>query len=268
MYCKNCGEFIKETENFCTACERPVNRIIPIREKRKMGKKGTAFIIILLVTVFISIGVLLNISRIFGAVDLGIVSSEKAYNTALTKFKSSIQKLDGYTDIVLTNEELSSVIKYNWPENKVARDIQIKINENGIIEASGYINKNYISQYLIGENNGSIKKLLPMFDILPEYTEVYIKFKGEVKNNQVNLIDIQKVEVAGIQIPENLYENVNARNQLADGINKFLDKISEKTGASFDLVKAKSGKLIIQGLLPEIVKRKDLASAIEEFSYK
>lgn len=268
MYCKNCGEFIKETDNYCTSCERPVNRIIPIKEKRKGSNTRITLLIIILITIFISIGIILNVSKIFGSTDLGIKASEKAYNSAMTKFNASIKKLNGYTDIVLTNEEITSLIKYNWPENNVTKNVQIRINENGTVEAAGEVNKNYIAQYLIGNRDKeTIKKILPMFDALPEYTDVYAKFYCEIKNNRINFIDIDEIEIMGIQVPSSIYSNTQTRNQMADGINQFIENVSNKTGANFDLVKSKSGKLIVKGKLPELVRKSDLKAAIEGFIY-
>lgn len=268
MNCKNCGAFIKETDNFCETCERPISRIIPMKEKTRSSKNITILLILLIIT-FVSIGILLNISRIFGATDLGIEANRKHYDSAMTKFTSSLKKHNGYTDIVLTNEELTSLVKYNWPETDVVKDMQVKINKNSSIEAAGLINKDYIAQYLLTEDNrNSIDKFFTMFDAMPKYTDVYAKFRCEIKNNRVNYIAIDRVEIMGIEVPQNLYKNTNTLYMLADGINQFIENVTEKTGASFDLVKAQSGKLIVKGLLPEVVYKEDLEMAIETFSLK
>ncbi|HPZ51433.1 MAG TPA: hypothetical protein PLI11_00790 [Clostridia bacterium] len=268
MNCKNCGAFIKETDNFCETCERPISRIIPMKEKTRSSKNITILLILLIIT-FVSIGILLNISRIFGATDLGIEVNRKHYESAMKKFTASLKKHDGYTDIVLTNEEITSLVKYNWPENDVVKDMQVRINKNSSIEAAGLINKEYIAQYLLTEGNGdSIYKVLPMFDAMPKYTDVYAKFRCEIKNNRVNYIAIDKVEIMGIEVPESMYKNANTMYMLADGINQFIENVTDKTGASFDLVKAQSGKLIVKGLLPEVVYKEDLEMALETFSLK
>lgn len=268
MNCKNCGAFIKETDNFCESCERPVSRIIPMKEKTKSSKRIT-LLLILLIIAFVSIGILLNISRIFGATDLGVEANRKHYDSAMMKFTSSIKKHNGYTDIVLTNEEVTSLVKYNWPANDVVKDLQVRINKNSTIEASGLVNKEYIAQYLLTEGNRDlVDKILPMFDIMPKYTDIYVKFRCEIKNNSVNYIAIDKVEIMGIEVPQNLYKSTSTLYFLADGINQFIDNVTDKTGASFDLVKAQSGKLIVQGMLPEVVYKEDLEMAIETFSLK
>ncbi len=269
MYCKNCGDFIKDNENFCQTCERPINRIIPFKERSGKKRKGLAFLIVMIITFFVAFAIIFNVTDIFGAVDLGIKSSEKAYKSAMHKFETSLKKLNGYTDIVLTNEEITSLIKYNWPQNEVARNLQVRVNGDGTVEAAGQVNKNYLLKYIFGEQiNEDSKSFLKMIEFMPEYPEIYGKFNFEIKNNAINYISISKLQVMGLDIPEKMYDNVNTKNQMADGINQFINIISDKTGASFDLVQTGSKKLVVRGLLPKIVKRQTLASAFEEFSYK
>lgn len=227
--------------------------------KHKKKHKGLLIFILAVVLVFVfsAVGIALFLPGFFGPKSLGIKSSIKAYESAMSKLHLSEENAYLTEDAVsidtkLSSEELSSLLNYFDPDFKAFDKAQIRINKDDTIELSASISKDYfLEKMLDGQySQEDLKKEIPVIGIIPESVNIYMKMQGEVSNNILSDFAISDISVMGISLPKSIFDKADLNSNLMSGLNSFMEDVVQKSDAEFSTIKAENGELIIQGDIP------------------
>ena len=84
-------------------------------------------------------------------------------------------------DVEFTSEELTAFFNYNRPSYFAVSNVEIKLNDDGSIEASGQINVDYVlEEFLRGEFSiAEVEEELPALEILPDKVNIYFKASSQ-----------------------------------------------------------------------------------------
>jgi len=155
-----------------------------------------------------------------------------------------------------TSSELTAFANYNRPSYYAAKNVQIRVNKDGTIEASGKVNVDYVLNEIIGGKftREQIVKEMPALGILPENVNLYLSIGGSITNNSANIIP-NSLSVQGIPIPEKYVKSSESISTVTTGINNYIIKNNAKSGASVEKVVVENEKLVIKGMFPESLTR-------------
>lgn len=245
-------------------------KVVEVKKKKK-GKGLIKFLIFLLVLG----GIVLSLGYIFPGLlwvkNLGVNYSSSDYNSIMEKLNyikdtaPTGDNEDDYTykygeltevNVEFTSEELTAFFNENRPSYYALKNVQIKINDDGSIEAVATANVDYfLNEVLDGEySKEEINSHIPALGILPDNVNLYIKMSGSVTNNKSN-ISIDKVSVQGVTIPS-VYINSNAAvNTINIAGDSIMSKYNEKTGSSFDSITISNNKINFKGSIPSSLER-------------
>lgn len=243
----------------------------PVKKKKKHGCLIALLVVVLLVGLIIASAAIF-IPGLLRPYNLGVESSEEAYESAMQKFsykKDSSPKqgeLEDYeyiygepqpVDISLTSEEIASFLNFNRPSYYAIKNVQFRINDDDTVEASATLNVAYVLNYMLEGKytKDDAQKELPMLGLIPANVNIYSKFSGKVEDNAVEEMAIDKVSILGITIPENLYSRPEAATFIIDAINDNIQKAVDKSNGSVDLLEVQDGKLLFQGAIPSSLQR-------------
>lgn len=286
MNCKKCGEQVNESNKFCVSCGEPVNAVLMAQTLKPQEaaqtqqiiqkKKGRGCLVAIL-TVFIIIGLLAGAAAIFlpgffGPKNLNAKTSQKAYESALVKLgyvkdeAPSTGKSEDYVykygeikkvNTTLTSEELSSFFNLNRPDYYAIKNVQIRVNTDNTVEISASINTKYFLDKVLGSkyNQEDIKKAVPILGILPGTINIYTKAAGAISNNKASNLNINDVEIMGINIPKSMYDTSKVQTDISNMINNFITKSNEKTGSSYDLIQPQNGGFAFNVSIPSSLTR-------------
>jgi len=239
-------------------------------------KKGKGCLIALLVVVviigFIVAAAAIFLPGLFKPKDLGIKTSKSAYDSAMAKLRYTKDEApetgeaEDYTyeygatnsvDTALTSEELTSFFNYNRPDYYAIENLQIRINDDDTIEVSGSLNRDYLLQNILeGEyTEEEIKKEIPMLNLIPSSINFYVNLEGSITNNEVDNFNFNDIEIMGIGIPDSVYDTDEAYETIIDIIDTSIEKVMQKTGASYESVKVENGELNFEGEMPSFLER-------------
>jgi hypothetical protein len=155
---------------------------IPIRPRKK--RRGlTVFFIILLVLLAGAAGVYFLLPGLSRPIDLGIKSTREGYENVMDKLgirKDEAPKVgsaDDYTvtygeprraEALLTSGELTSFFNENRPPYYALKNVQLRINDDGTLEASGNLETAYIFDEVLGGqySKEDARAALPMLGLL------------------------------------------------------------------------------------------------------
>lgn len=271
MNCNKCGSEIQDETKFCTICGNPIDNN-PIQKKPKKRGCLIALLIFLVIVAALITCVAIFLPGFFRPKDLGIKTSKEAYESALAKLNYQKDAAptsgtgDDYTytygdlkevDTTLNSEELTSFFNYNRPKYYALKDVQIRINPDNTMEFSGAIDTEYfLSNVLGGEYSvEDIEKNFPLIKAIPGSVNVYAQLSGEIVDNKSTGFAFSDIEVMGVGLPSDIYETENAKDEIKNLIDGFLESTTEKTGGSYESIKIEDGELKINANLPSMLKR-------------
>jgi hypothetical protein len=290
MYCVNCGHKIDDGTPFCPDCGTkqtqsagapippPLNRqpqsqqfsAVPVAGPKKRHGCLTALIIGVVVVLLAAAALYFFVPGLLRPIDLGIRSSREGYLSAMSKLgvekdespKSGTAESFSITygppqDVStgLNSEELTSFFNENRPPYYAVKNVQVRINGDGTIEAAGTLDTRYVfSQILAGQyTKQDAQKELPMLGLIPDNVNVYFKLSGSVEDNQVQGLDVDGVKVMGIAIPQSLIDDNSAF--IVDTLDSYISRECARVGASVEHLGVSDGKLDFIGSLPSTITR-------------
>ena len=191
-------------------------------------------IIVIGIVLFLGyLGFIPGLSTFFGSDkprDLGIKYTQTDYDLAMQKNKVGISVINfapsAQASLIWqgTNQvsnswraqEVMATINKNSSDWKFfpIKDVQLKINSDGSVEASGILSvdklKGYAEATKISQGDiNSISKILDDYKIPRNPVPFYIKGSLSVKNNNVN-VEVPKLEIGRLPIPQSLYESAKS----------------------------------------------------------
>jgi hypothetical protein len=241
----------------------------PVRHKKKHGCL-TAFLITLAVLIVGAAGVYFFLPGMSRPVDLEIRSSRESYESAMKKLliikdESPVSgKAEEYSitygapqnvDTSLTSEELTSFFNENRPPYYAVKNVQVRINDDGSIEASGTLDTNYVFDIML---NGRYSKkdaqsAMPMLGLIPDNINIYFKAEGGVEDNQVENLQVDSVSVMGIPIPMSLIND--NMSFITNTLDNYISSECSRVGAYISSIKTENGEISFEGSLPSSVER-------------
>lgn len=242
--------------------------VAAVRPKKHGGLIALLIVIIVLLGGFIAVTFL--VPGLVLPVNLGVKSTYEGYVNAMDKLglqKDEAPKTgeaEDYSvvysgshavDTALTSEELTSFVTENRPPYFAVKNVQIRINEDGTIEASGKLETSYVFEQVLDGNYTieDAKRALPMLGLIPANVNLYAKFTGSVVDNHIEGLDVDSISVMGITIPNDLIES--NETFIVDTIDGFIERVNAKSGADIELMAVENGKLDIKGNMPSYIER-------------
>lgn len=290
VFCPNCGQ--KQTETSSSAVSQapqfavptpastvPVMNAQPVTQpysayptakpKKKHGCL-TAFIIVLAVIIIGAATVFFLLPGLARPADLGIKPTREAYASAMDKLDitkdaapasgAADEYLTTYgalqnVEASLTSEELTSFFNENRPSYYAVKDVQVRVNDDGSIEASGKLNTSYVFNDMLGGQytKEDAQSALPMLGLIPDNVNVYFKLDGSIEDNQVQGLNIESVKVMGIPVPEALINS--AMPFINTTLDNYISTACHKSGAHVESLDVNDGQMNFKGSLPSSIDR-------------
>ncbi len=238
-----------------------------VKTKKKWYIKLIIFFVILSIIVLI-LGIVLP--GLLWTKTLGVTYNKEDYSSIMTKLdyiKDEVPtgNIEDYeykytglkdVDIEFTSQELTAFFNENRPNNFPVKNVQIKINNDGTIEASGSANVDYfLENVLVGKySREQIKEEVPALGLLPSNVNLYLKVHGSITSNKSTL-EIDDVSVQGISVPKYLYESNEAINTVTAGIDKLMADFNAKTGSDFYKIFVENGLIKFQAKVISALER-------------
>ncbi|HOP09913.1 MAG TPA: zinc ribbon domain-containing protein [Oscillospiraceae bacterium] len=241
---------------------------VAVKPKKHKGLITLLVIIIVLLAGFIAVTFL--VPGLVMPVNLGVKSSYEAYLSAMDKVGLSRDDtpesgaIEDYqvvysgshtVDETLTSEELTSYVNENRPPYFAVKNVQIRINDDGTVEASGTLNTAYVFDHVLGGEYSmeDAQRALPMLGLIPDNVNLYVKLSGSVVDNSVEDLDIESVSVMGITIPNDLIDS--NEDFIVDTVDGLIARMNAKSGSNIEQLDFDNGKLNVKGTLPSYTER-------------
>lgn len=285
LFCPNCGQKQAETNNSSAtyppsaqAAGAPIYTtqpqvppyVPPMATQKKKHGCLTAFIIVMVILALAAGAVYFLVPGLLRPYDLGIKSTREAYarsmeKLGITKDTAPVSgTADDYkitygashaVDTALTSEEITSFFNENRPPYYAVKDVQVRINEDGSIEASGRLDTSYVFNVML---NGQYSKqdaqaALPMLGLIPDKINIYFKATGGVDNNLIQGLNVESFSVMGIGLPQSLI--TSAEPFITQVLDVYIATQCAKGGSSIDSLEVNNGKLDFNGSLPSSITR-------------
>lgn len=203
--------------------------------------------------------------------DLGVKYTEADYQSAITKLeyiKDAIPTGSAESEYVytygktsainteFTSSEITAFINTGRPSYYAVKNVQVRLNPDGTIDASGIVNVDYVLNEILGGkfSREQIAKEMPALGLLPGSVNLYINAGGSVLNNNAE-VDLNKVEVQGIPIPTEYVNSKEAIDTVTGGANQIMQDYSSKSGSNFEKLAVENEKLVIKGDFPSSLTR-------------
>jgi hypothetical protein len=218
---------------------------------------GLVILVALCVLVGGYLGLIPGISSIFGsdkARDLGVVTSQTLSAEAAAKVDvirsgnpASAEKItyEGSHPVALSlsSEEISSLLaKGTWKYNPVAGDFQMKINQDGTVEASGLLDRTKLDGYLAANGLTDVRTYASMLSVLPTKVPFYVKGAMTITDNKVSM-QVTTAQVGRLSFPTDA-TTVQAASQVVER------EISHIPGLNVSSLTFSSGKMHFVGTHP------------------
>ena len=244
-------------------------------EPKKVEKKKKSFLkglIIFIVTVGVIVAILgFILPGLLWPKNLGVKYTDADYESVMEKLSytkdeaPSNGEAEDYTytygenndvEVEFTSEEISAFFNENRPGYYAVKNVQVKVNEDGTIEASGSINVDYVlNEFLSDEfSKEEIKDEIPALGLLPNNVNIYFKVGGSITDSKVSP-SVESVSVQGIPIPAKYSSSKEALNRIVDGINNLMATHTKKTNTDFKSIKVEDSKIIFNGSVPSSLER-------------
>jgi len=207
-------------------------------------------------------GLIPGVSRIFGSDkprDLGVTFTQEDFNSGMAKTGTEYVLLPSdlspeeslkysgtrVVETSFTDKELTA-LTHNRPwKYYPVKDVQLKIHEDGMVEASGVILVDRIIPCLkaFGVDSDQAESVIKRLDFLRTNPPFYIKGTGSIINNEIDL-DIKSLEIGRLPVPLTSFVSmVDVTNFIEAGL-KTISGLSTKS------LTLKEGKLFFDGTLP------------------
>ena len=239
-----------------------------VKKKKCFLKKLLIFVVIISIIVFI-LGFILP--GLLWPKDLGVEYTEADYKSMLVKLSYTKDEapsngdFEDYTyvygnnndvEVNFTSEEISAFFNENRPDYFPVKKVQVKINDDGSIEASGSINVEYVLNEFLSEefSKEQIKDEIPALGLLPKNVNLYFKASGSITDNKVSP-SVDSVAVQGITIPAKYSSSSEALDRIVDGINNLMVSYTKTTKTNFKSLKVEDSKIIFNGSVPSSLER-------------
>lgn len=158
------------------------------------------------------------------------------------RYSGQVPVDNSFTDKELTALAGNSKWKYN-----PFQDVQIKIGNDGTVEASGILKVDRLQGYAAatGVSSEVVNAVMDKLELLPNSSPpFYIRGEGSVTNNGVSE-DIQQLEIGRVSVPSSLISDNKG------AITSFLnDKITKIPGLSVKSATLSNGSVKFDGTLP------------------
>lgn len=285
LFCPNCGQ--KQAEIISSSVTQPPSAQAagapvyttqpqvppyapPMATQKKKHGCLTALIIVIVILALAAAAVYFLVPGLLRPYDLGIKSTREAYERSMEKMGISKDTspvsgtADDYkitygashaVDTALTSEEITSFFNENRPPYYAVKDVQVRINGDGSIEASGRLDTSYVfNKMLYGQySKQDAQSALPMLGLIPDNVNIYFKVTGGVEDNQVHGLNVESVSVMGIGLPQSLI--ASAEPFVTQVLDIYIAKECARVGASIESVDVSNGKLDFNGSLPSSITR-------------
>jgi hypothetical protein len=221
-----------------------------------------AFIIIILLIIIplTAMGVIPGLSQILGAgpKNLGIKVTLEDSKLARDKVGTEIIPLPANTnpnddfklegkmnaDFSMDSKELTAHSNFRPWKYYPLKNVQIKIHNDGTIEASATLVIEKALPYAmgLGYSETQIKDALKKYNIPPFEVPFYIKGKGSVANDKVNVNAIS-IQIGVVPLPANIINQINSEAK------KVIEDVIAKNSQSFhaERVSFSDGKMLFKG---------------------
>ena len=292
MFCHQCGQSLSDGQPFCPNCgarqsnsqegvpaDQPVSQTSPVTssalpaaipKKKRRGLKG--LIIAIVIIGALALGLSLLLPGLFSPKDLGVSSSEEAYQSLLVKLnytKDTSPETGVAEDYLvvygppvavntsLTSEEITSFFNENRPDYYALKDVQVRINDDNTLDFSANLDTNYVFSEILGDSYSreDAKDALPMLGLLPQKVNIYCNAGGSVEDNQIRSFSLNDVSIMGIGIPDSLIQSEQASAFIVSTLDGYMQKYAAASGNSFDSLKMENGELQFSGQTPSSVTR-------------
>lgn len=202
--------------------------------------------------------------------DLGVKYTKADYDSIMSKLsymKDEAPKgdLSSYTykygalqdvDVIFTSSEITAFFNYNRPTEYPLNDVQIRVNNDGTIDAVAVADVDYfLNEFMSSKySKDQINNSIPLLGILPNKVNLEIKFSGSVLDNKsnINLID---AKVQGVSVPKDYINTSEAISVITSGTDKIMDKFSSKTGSKFKSISVVDEAIKFIGSVPSSLER-------------
>ncbi|OGG04885.1 hypothetical protein A2Z33_06305 [Candidatus Gottesmanbacteria bacterium RBG_16_52_11] len=226
---------------------------------------GTIFLLIAGILALGYLGFIPGLSAAFGSDkprDLGVTYSEAEFDGYVAKGGSELIAMpesDGVKTVRsegtkpltagFTGEEISARINYSPWKYMPLRNVQVKIHDDGTLEASGILAVDRIAGFLsqiggTGVSDADVRAGLSKLGIIPTDPPVYFKGSGSVTRN-VATVNVRAAEIGRMPVP---LAAVNADEVLTGLVNEI---ISGTEGLKVDSATFSGGVLKFEGMVPE-----------------
>jgi len=216
-------------------------------------------IVILLIAYF---GFIPGLSSIMGTnkpQNLNVSYTQQTLETASQKTKVEIIESSKQTsneinyigkhavEINLSSNEITALANNSPWKNNPLSQVQIKINQDGTAEASGYIDFETAKSYALsfGVSTNDINSVLNKFPIPQSKFPFYLKASGNVSHDKINL-NLSSAKLANIPVPANIIDQY-----LDPAINFIEDKYLSSESINIETLENKSGEIYLKGDLPD-----------------
>lgn len=280
MKCIMCGSELREDERFCGSCGYPVETtpIQPQPQAKPKKKHGwvIALVITLVVIGSVAVCIALLLPGLFGPKNLGIKTSEKAYESALEKLnftKDEAPATGSAEDYVyiygdpepvnttMTSEEITSFFNYNRPEYYPLKNVQVRVNSDDTVDVSFAVDLDYILKDSFGDDYSlqELEENFPIIKSIPGSINIYANVSGGISDNRADGLTLNAIEIMGFDVSEYINDmDDESQDDFRSTMNELLSGITEKTGGSFTSIKIKNGELQIDGMLPSSLTREEV----------
>lgn len=238
-------------------------------KKKHRFLKGLIIFIIILGIIVLTLGFVFP--GLLWTKNLGIKYTKADYNSMMKKLAliKDVSPITGskddyeytYGDLVeikeeFTSEELTAFFNENRPSYYAIKNLQVRVNKNGTLEATGNVNVDYVLDELLDGKytRADISENLPTLGWLPNNVNLYIKVGGSVTNNTSN-VNVSSLSVQGITIPDNMITSSETKSTLTNSVNDSLAKHKGKTGTTFEKIEMENGKISLAGKIPSTINR-------------
>lgn len=239
-----------------------------------MAKKRSGCLTVFLVVVSLIIATVLGAYFLLPGLarpyDYGVKSSEASYESAVQKLGIAAEATSGikagpeyktvYGDpkdvqAELSSEEVTSLLNKSSMNNNSLKNVQVRINKDNTIDTAGTVDTDYVfDKVLKGKyTREDAKKALPMLGILPDDVNFSCNIDFEVKDNKAQSVNINRISVMGISIPEALTGADKAGPFAEKMLDGYLQSIAETSGTSYDLIQINNGMLEFDGKFPSSI---------------
>lgn len=263
------GEYLSRRASPTLGGEEEVRTMTtaPLRRSFSVGRLILWFLVLLLLAVLGTAalsGMVPGLSALVGATsarDLGVEATPADFDAVVQRIGYRLEnqpaaaERSGYKhtysgrmtlDQTFTEAELSALLTFNHVNWWALNDVQIRVHEDGVVEASTVVRTDYVPWEQIPQ---SVSRYLP--SVLPAEVPVYLKGRLDVLGPQTVNLSLQKLELGRIPVPASAL-SPESQQRASDFLNQRIRAIP---GFAIQSLTFADGKVRFQGTFPKEFKR-------------